>query len=260
MVIDRTHPDLELQDLLDGRLDEEAQTSVEAHLASCERCREEFAALQHARAATRSLPSPAMPPPLVREIADAIHRASRNRGETAPRSRRQVLAFGLAAAASALLGVYVVRRRDDLPAAAIRVAAVPSDQADTAGLLTTDPTALERFFATRLSFHVRVYDLGMMQYRLVGGRVGDVASHPSAIYSYIGPRDTRLTCEMYVGNVAELPEPDERREHSGIAFRVYKRGDTTAVFWQERQVVCAAISDIPTDDVVALAFAKALVS
>lgn len=256
---DRTHPDLELQDLLDGRLDEEAQTRVESHLASCGTCREEFDALRRARDAVRALPPPAVPPAVMAELTDSIQRAGRRRGDTPPLSRRRVLAFGVAAAASAVIGVCV-RRRSDLPSAAVRAAAIAQDQRNPSVLLTADPRELERFFATRLPFNVHVYDLGMMQYRLVGGRVGAVASHPSAIYSYVGPLNTRLTCEMYRGDMAELPEPDERREHNGIAFLVYKRGATTAVFWQERQVICAAISDISTDEVVALAFAKAITS
>ncbi len=254
---DGAHPELELQDLLDGRLDREARARVESHLASCENCREEFDALRHAREAVRSLPRLDAPPELVREAADSMRPASPRREGPAPLSRRRVLAYGLAAAAAAIIGVYV-RRRDDLPAAAIRSAATLPDGARGSDLMTSDPIALERFFASRLPFHVRVYDLGMMQYRLIGGRVADVASHASAIYSYGGPGDTRLTCEMYRGDLAELPEPDERRDHNGLVFLVYKRGVTTAVFWQEGEIICAAISDMATADVVAIAFAKAI--
>jgi anti-sigma factor RsiW len=254
---DRAHPELELQDLLDGRLDREARARIESHLSSCAPCREEFDALRYAREAVRSLPRLEAPAALVGDVADSVRPVRRRREGPAPPSRRRVLVFGLAAAAAAIIGVYV-RRRDDLPAAAIRAAATPPDAAHGSDLKTSDPIALERFFASRLPFHVRVYDLGMMQYRLVGGRVADVASHASAMYSYAGPGGTRLTCEMYRGDVSELPEPDERRDHNGLVFFVYKRDATTAVFWQEGDVTCAAISDMATADVVAIAVAKAI--
>lgn len=48
------------------------------------------------------------------------------------------------------------------------------------------------------------------------------------------------------------------REHNGIAFQVYREGDLTLVFWQEGDVVCVLTSAAPAEDVVQLAFAKAI--
>ena len=256
-MMDRTHPDLELQDLVDQRLDADDQARVEAHLATCDACRATLDALRRARAAARALPRVEAPPVLLHAITEELRQSARQRDGRQPVSRRRVVGYGLAAAAAALAGLYL-GRREDLPAAAIDNASTSPEAGKASSLLTPDPAALERFFASRVTFHVRVYDLGMMRYRLLGGRIGTVRWHPAAIYTYAGPTDARLTCEMYPGTVVELPQPDERREHNGITFLVYRRGRTTAVFWQEGEVVCAAVSDISTEDVVALAFAKAI--
>ena len=254
---ERTHPELELQDLLDERLDTDAQARVEAHLATCDECRAALDDLRRAREAVRALPRAEAPPALLRDVADQLRQSGRKREGQRAVSRRGVLGYGLAAAAAALVELYL-GRREDVPAAAIHNAATSPEAEQASSLLTSDPAALERFFASHVTFQVHVYDLGMMRYRLLGGRIGTVGSHAAAIYTYAGPTDVRLTCEMYPGAVVELPKPDERRELNGIVFLVYRRGRTTAVFWQEGEIVCAVVSDISTEDVVALAFAKAI--
>src|SRR5262245_50026156 len=67
---DRTHPDIELQDLLDERLDTHDRAHVEAHLATCDDCRAALDALRRARAAARELPRVEVPPTLLRDITD----------------------------------------------------------------------------------------------------------------------------------------------------------------------------------------------
>jgi anti-sigma factor RsiW len=253
---DRLHPDLELQDLLDGQLDTGAEARVRAHLAACEECRAALEGLRRARDAVRALPRVEAPPTLLRDVTHQLRRSAGKR-EGRSHGRRRVLGYGLAAAAAILVVLYL-DRREDMPSAAIRSALTSPDAAHASDFLTSDSGALERFFASHLPFHVRVYDFGMMQYRLVGGRIGAVGVHPAAIYTYAGPAEARLTCEMYQATVAELPQSAERREHNGITFFVYRRGRTTAVFWQEGEILCAAVSDISTEDVVTLAFAKAI--
>jgi hypothetical protein len=63
---------------------------------------------------------------------------------------------------------------------------------------------------------------------------------------------------MYRGRTAELPYTAERRVHDGIGFLVYRRDGVTLVFWQEGEVVCVLASDVAPEEVVALAFAKAM--
>ena len=63
---------------------------------------------------------------------------------------------------------------------------------------------------------------------------------------------------MYPGAVSELPAGATQRENNGIKFQVYQKNGVTMVFWQEGKIVCALSSDIAPEDVVQLAFAKAM--
>ena len=98
----------------------------------------------------------------------------------------------------------------------------------------------------------------MMQYRLAGGRVHQLGAHTSALFAYRGPGNVALVCQMYEGRMADLPPASETREHDGIAFRVFRVENLTLVFWQEGDVVCVLASSIPIEEVVKLAFAKAV--
>jgi hypothetical protein len=126
-------------------------------------------------------------------------------------------------------------------------------------LRTSDVAAVERLFvAGGAPFAMRVFDLGMMQYQLVGGRVHRLRGRPSALFVYRGPGDRNLVCQMYEGQLADLPRSDDVREHNGITFQVYRAGTTTLVFWQEGAVVCVLASDADVEAVIQLAYAKAI--
>src|SRR6266851_3184827 len=253
----------ELQDLLDGRLADPARAEIAAHVARCPRCREELAVLERARAAARGLPPLAQPADLAVQIAralDAEDRASAP-GRTRPRlpHRWPFVAAGLIAAAVLVALLLLPSATVDLPAAVARDFAGYRDARLALELRTGDPTALERFFAERgIAFPTRVFDLAMMQYRLAGGRVHRVAGRPSALFAYTGPDAAPLICEMYGGTLAELPRAAQQRVHDGITFRVYRVSGMTLVFWQEGAVVCVLASEGNTDEVVQLAYAKAV--
>jgi hypothetical protein len=48
------------------------------------------------------------------------------------------------------------------------------------------------------------------------------------------------------------------RENNGIRFHVYRKDGLTLVFWQEGTVMCVLASDAPGEEVIQLAFAKAV--
>ena len=253
------HPELELQDLLDDRLESSERSRVEAHLEGCERCSADLEELRQVRERVRQLPRLDVPAELARDIETRLAQAEKTARDRTRIQRRRFLMYGLAAAAI-LVAVAYVARREDLPAAAIRNYENAKRGATSFDFVTTDPAAMEQLFNGRLPFKIRVFDLGMMDYRLVGGRVEEIASHTSAAYTYAGPGNRRLTCAMFRGSLSELPEPDERLSHNEITFLIYRRGAETAVFWIERDLVCVAVSDMPPEDVIALAFAKSMKS
>jgi anti-sigma factor RsiW len=262
MSADERHPREELDLLVDGRLTPERRSQVEAHVAGCERCRRALDAMRSAKAVLRDrLPEREVPATLSARVTAALDRVDRESGPPArafPVARRVALGLGLAAAAA--LAVLLLREpRDDfLEAAAedlaqVRAAEVPMD------LETADPAALERYFAEAgLSFPARVFDFGMMGYQLVGGRVNRMEGRSSALFAYRDEDGRTIVCQMYEGQLEELPAADEERENNAIRFRIYRVGDVTLVFWQEGTVVCVLTSYGDPEEAIQLAFAKAI--
>jgi len=127
-------------------------------------------------------------------------------------------------------------------------------------LQTEDVRETEKFFSEEgITFQTRVFDLGMMNYRLVGGRVHQLINRRSALFVYRGEGNKILVCQMYPGHVTELlPAGVVRRENKGIEFYIYRINGLTVVFWQEGAVTCVLSSDINPEEVVQLAFAKAV--
>ena len=126
-------------------------------------------------------------------------------------------------------------------------------------LKTEDVKEMEKFFSEEgIPFKTRVFDLGMMNYRLLGGRAHKLITRKSAFFVYRGKGDDILVCQMYPGRVTELPAGAVLRENKGIQFYVYRVKDLTIAFWQEGAVICVLTSDMNPEQLVQLAFAKAV--
>ncbi len=262
------HPIDALQDALDDRLDASNRAALDAHLATCERCRLELDALRWTK---RQLATGArvdeVPADLEASVRAALDDEDRRqpwqrRPEFRASVRRRWQWAGWAAAAAVIAAVVWVNRP---PTAPSRVALAAADfRAFVAGGLTLDrsdanPAALEAWFRQAgLPFPARVFDFGMMDYRLAGGSLRRLAERPVALFAYSGPRDQALVCQMYEGTVTSLPAPADRRYHNEIEFLVYRERDLTVVFWQEGPVVCVLVANGDYESAIRLAFAKAV--
>jgi len=253
-----------LQDLLDGRLDPSARAEVEAHVAQCPACRRELAALRWVKeVALGQLPGSPAPVDLPGRIAAALDAADREVvTESKPRStswtRRAYLGAAFAAAAALLVLLLRTVPSTTVPAAVARDFASYQSGRLELEHRSTDPASIEAFFRARgIRFPTRVFDLGMMEYQLLGGRINRVAGSPSALFAYRGPAAVDLLCQMFEGRLADLPPPDEVRENRRTRFQLYRLGTTTLVFWQEGSVVCVLVSDGNPEAVIQLAYAKA---
>ena len=247
-----------LQDLLDGALAEPMRSEVSAHVESCARCRRELDALRWVKS---ELPkhrgAEDLPADLSSRVREAL-RAEDQRPRRPSVSRRAWIAGGLAAAAALVL-LLRGRRRPVLPDLIAADFAAYRSGVLRLAIESGEPAVVEAWFARNgVDFRTRVYDLGMMQYRLAGGRVHRLAGRTSALFAYRGPGGTSLVCQMYLGHATELPATEDVREHDGIAFYVFRSGSLTLVFWQEGEMVCVLASDAAPEDVVRLAFAKAV--
>jgi anti-sigma factor RsiW len=255
-----------IHELLDGRLAPEARARAEAHLAECARCRQELEAVRWVKGvAARGAAKRDVPPSLASAISSALD--GEDRGEDAPSARKAVawravrpaLALGLLVLVAVAVLLWRGRGATDLPTAVARDYSRYRDGGLSLGLRTTDTHGLEQFFAANgITFETRVFDLGMMGYRVVGGRVHAVNGRPSALFVYEGEGGRLLLCQMFEGRLSELPPAETVREHNGIRFHVHHKDGLTMVFWQEGEVVCVLAAEIPSEEVIQLAFGKAV--
>jgi len=267
MTDETVHPESEIQELVDGRLSVERRAEVERHIAGCGQCHRLRDALAFVRDSVRaSLPAAGVPGDVVIGVKTALDRVARRTTSSrsvetvaAPRRFGRVAALVGLAAALAVAVLLLVSRESSLPAAAAR----DFDRVQTGRLVpafpTDNPGSMEAYFVRKgLRFRTRVFDLAMMGYRLEGGTVHALSGRPSALFVYRGADGRLLVCEMYEGRTSELPPPAETRRHGEFEFFIYRRGDRTAVFWQEGAVTCVLIGEGAPEDVIQLAFAKAM--
>lgn len=266
------HPIEAIHALVDGRLDARERAEVERHLAECATCRSERDLAESTRRIAReTLPEPVLPAGLVESIGEALDAVDgeAERDPSGDAKRRPVWTWLLPVAAVVVLGLAVVLFRPGGPAEAPVgeriVATVAEDygavQRGNLTLLRENASApeLQAWFGEQdIGFENHVFDLGMMDFGLAGGRVRDLAGRKSTLFAYRGPDDVLMLCRMYLGTLAELPEPSRVLENDGIVFRVYERDGLTLVFWQEGEVVCVLVSDAPAQAVIDLSIAKAV--
>ena len=263
MAVDEQHPREAIKDLLDGRIDAQTRGDVESHLSRCEQCREELEGLRAVkRVVAEHFEAQQAPESLRASVLAALDKedaAAQARGGTRYRPLRLALAFGLPLLLVAIAAWLYALRPADLPSL------VAHDDGDfkarvvELGSRTDDGAELESFFRRQgIEFETRVFDLGMMGYRLVGGRVHELAGDPSAAFVYRGPDGQYLLCQMFRGRPEQLPEADEVREHNGIRFHIYRKDGVTLAFWKEGSVLCVLASDIDSEELIQLAFAKAM--
>ena len=265
---DQNHCKAELQARLDNRLDAAACAEVERHLAACPDCQRELEALRWTKELSGRFAAKVKAPAELRaKILRDIHAAAR---PTISKPEKisawhwlfqpGLRPYFVSAALVMVLGIWLLRPSSlALPELVAQDFRALQTQQLALEFSTGDVKKMEGYFAERgLTFNTRVFDLGMMNYRLEGGRIAPSRRQPRAQFVYRGPANQSLLCQMFVGRVTALPAGAAVREDHGIQFRIYETKGLTSVFWQEGAVVCALISDIPQSEVVQLAFAKAM--
>ena len=266
------HYQEEIQLWLDGRLDAPMCDEVERHLETCAECRREMDALNWTKQ-TAAKPTNTIAAPV--ELRAKILRALRTEAALvavqteAPTPRVPfwkinfwpTLAWSAAFVLLALLSAVYFTKSPGILETVSNNFQDYQHQKLVLELKTGDVKEMENFFTTHgVVGNTRVFDLGMMNYQLVGGRVEKFHHQPAALFVYRGADNQILHCRMYPGAVAELPTGATQRENNGIKFQVYQKGGVTMVFWQEGKIVCALSSDIASENVIQLAFAKAMLS
>lgn len=255
----------ELQDLLDQRLDADTRAQVERHLTDCAECQREFAALRWTKNFAAEHFAAAEPPEDLTESLHSVVRAERSpessvviRPAIWQARRGPILAWAAVVALGAIVAASYFFTRPSLPQALARNFEAYEKSTLVLESETRDVRQMEIYFDEHhVPFRTRVFDLAMMDYHLVGGRVQRLHGREGALFVYRGPGNHPLLCQMYLGTVEDLPEGAVRRVHNGIPFYRYQINGLTVVFWPEGGIMCALVSDIAPEKVLDLAFAKA---
>ena len=255
-----------IQWLLDGRLGDEERKALEQELESRPELRRQLESMRWLKGATgEALRETCADEGLHGRLTAALDRADAEEAGPAPLPVSRFRGGWLAAAAVAILAVAVTLfygTRTTAPEFPLVVAADMHDLEEghlALQMETPDVEKLSAFFIEQgIDFPTRVFDLGMMNLTLVGGAKHRFGGGPSAAFVYKGPESLRVLCQMYRGTIDDLPPTDDVREHDGIKFYSYQVGCVSMTFWREGDVICVLASMGDLEDVVALAFAKAV--
>lgn len=257
-----------LLDLVDGRLGDVAAAALREHVESCAECRAVVAELEVGRAAAARLRAVTRPVPadLTTAITHAMDQSERRTealalpttGTAAVSRRVTIWRVAIGVAAVLVLFTFWLWPSNEPVRAVVRDVRSATTTDELIEIRTDDPAELERALNAPGRPRVRVIDLAMMGWSIVGGRQHVVAGRPAALYVYRDKNGVRLVCQMFVGRLAELRFTPDVRRRGEFTFRVYADGDLTLVFWQEGDLVCVLAGRAPREAVVELAMAKAM--
>ncbi len=121
---------------------------------------------------------------------------------------------------------------------------------------TNEARTLERYFEARGSF-CRLQILDSPMYTLKGGHVLRVLNRKASWIVYQSAEKHQFVFQVHKGGIEELPAPTEIRWRGGRSFHIYLRQGTTLVFWQEKDLCWALISDADPEEAIRLAQASA---
>ena len=110
-------------------------------------------------------------------------------------------------------------------------------------------------------FHPMGYDLSAMRLRPVAGWVREIQGRKILVTVYQGPGGI-LLCYTFLGSEDDAPPNSARFFDAAkkINFYAFSRGGVNAVFHREGDVICILASEMPMDELLALAKAKAKTS
>jgi len=250
--------EIDLHELLDGRLEPARRAAIESHVAGCASCRRSLDALRDARTALARMPPLDLPSVLTERVREALDHEAPRRGGVRLLGVRLAPALAWSILAAVLVGLVMYRflPRDDVSALAGEFDDLRREPVSLTRI-TSDPAELERYFGERrLGFDARVFDFGMMGLRLIGGDVREIAGRRTAVFVYRAADGSVVVCQMYEGRVPAAAGAEVRRRKDDLEFLVFDRDRRTVVVWQEGNIVCALVADGDRETTVQLAFAK----
>ena len=254
---------LELQDFLDGRLDDTSRREVERRLADSAEWRDELEVLTISREVSHTgLSSIHMPEGLRSQIQDAI--ADELQGAKATiRPAGRLLSFRLPAMAAAALilfaaGMYFSQSAPAAGPATTVVEIFHTYQIGEMPLQFTlaDPSCLEDHLAAMgMSFDPGMATLEGYVYQ--GGCITKKPECDYATFAFVNEAKEVVTCQMFPGRLEKMTGTFEHRIQRGKDFMIAREGCITMTFWQDGDMICVISTDGNEEESIQLAVNKA---
>lgn len=255
--------------LVDNELSQKERQSIETHLTECRRCqfiyKEEEALKRQIRLASTKVSAPAG---LREKILSDRRIFPEKRGATGfwkgllwPQRPALLPALVVAALIILLLPTIYLMRPEGEP---ISLSAVQTHQKILTGAITLAKATSQEEVKERLvrsvagRFAPMGYDLSTMGLHVVGGFVQKLEKRKILVTVYQG-KDLSLSCFTFLGtendappNVELLFDPEKK-----INFYSFSNGRINGVMHREGEVICVLVSEMPMQDLLALARSKA---
>ena len=254
--------------LIDGELSSEESSLIQSHLYACPDCpgiyQREFALKHLMRRAALTVNAP---PDLRKRIGryqrESVGRFRFKLGESLPRAAH------FAARATvfvALLAIPVLTARYWLSSPYLPIVSGifqsyrQITQGEVVPASITNPSEL-KIRLTQLvdgQFAPMAYDFSTMNIHLVGGLVQKIANRNVLVAVYKGIGAT-IVCYTFLGSEGDAPEIAELFFDSEKEMNFYQffYTETNAVMHREGNIICVLMGQIPKDELLALARAKA---
>lgn len=254
--------------LVDNELDQGERSALEAHLNECSGCRlafeEELDLKRKIRQAGERMHAPALLRNRIlsdRRIFPEKRRSARQWLKTLwPASPVYQTALALAVLVLLLLPTYYLSNRISQTVA---LAAFETYDSFRRGELPVERTQNSGEIVGRLTravdgrFHPMGYDLSAMNMRPVAGVVREIDGRKILVAIYQGEGGS-LLCYTFLGSEADAPpnsarffDPDKK-----MNFYAFSRAGINAVLHREGDVICILASEMPMDELLALAREK----
>jgi anti-sigma factor (TIGR02949 family) len=255
--------------LVDQELDHAERSVLESHMGECSGCRlafeEELALKRSIRQTGERMHAPARLRSRIlsdRRIFPEKRRSARQWLETLwPRSPIYQTGLALAFLVLLILPTYYLSNRVSQP---VGLAAIETYDSFRRGDLPFDRTSNSDEIVRRLTqavdgrFHPMGYDLSAMNMRPVAGVVREIDGRKILVAIYQGEGGS-LLCYTFLGsegdalpNAARFFDPDKK-----MNFYAFSRAGINAVLHREGDVICILASEMPMDNLLALARSKA---
>lgn len=256
--------------LVDDELSRDELSLIKPHLANCQKCDRiyvlERALKSELQEAAKGLHAP---PALRRKILRDQRRPLGRSWLSAPRLKlpRSASFVAQTAAIMVLLGLSLFSARYWLQSTQFPIAGgiFQSYKQIAQGELspvveTGNMTELKEHLLRSVSgkFAPMAYDFSMMDLQLVGGLFQEIANRPVLVTVHKGNGST-LICYTFPGSEDDAPAVAEILfdPGKGMNFYQFSYAGTNAVMHREGQVMCILVSQMPMNELLALARSKA---